>query len=129
MKFFKCKICGKVIEVLEDTGLPTICCGQEMMELIPCSTDGAHERHVPVFTQNGNTVHVKVGEDDHPMMQEHYIQWIAIESDRGFQRKNLKPGQKPMANFVLLQGEEVKAVYAYCNLHLLWMLNVDQSCC
>ena len=115
--------------MVEESGVPVVCCGDNMKEIIPNRVDGAFEKHVPVYEIKDNMVHVKVGEVDHPMTDEHYIQWIAIESDRGFQRKNLKPGQKPMANFVLLQGEEVKAVYAYCNLHLLWMLNVDQSCC
>ena len=91
------------------------------MEVIPVNTqDGAHEKHVPVYKVEGNIVSVKVGEVDHPMLEVHYIQWIALETNKGNQRKVLKPGDKPEAQFALLPGEEVVAVYEYCNLHGLY---------
>ena len=91
------------------------------MEEIPVNTqDGAHEKHVPVYEIEGNIVKVKVGEVDHPMLEAHYIQWIALETNKGNQRKVLKPGDAPKAEFALLPGEEVVAVYEFCNLHGLY---------
>ena len=91
------------------------------MEEIPVNTqDGAHEKHLPVYVVEGNIVKVKVGEVDHPMLDAHYIQWIALETNKGNQRKVLKPGEAPAAEFALLPGEEVVAVYEFCNLHGLY---------
>ena len=120
LKFFKCEHCGNIIEMVEDKGVPVVCCGQRMTELVAGTSDGAREKHVPVYEVNGNTVHVKVGEVAHPMIPEHYIEWIALQTKNGVQRKELKPGEKPEANFALCDGDEVVAVYAYCNLHGLW---------
>ena len=120
LKFFKCEHCGNIIEMVEDKGVPVVCCGQRMTELVAGTSDGAREKHVPVYEVNGNTVHVKVGEVAHPMIPEHYIEWIALQTKNGIQRKELKPGEKPEANFALCDGDEVVAVYAYCNLHGLW---------
>ena len=120
MKFFRCQICGKIIAIVNDRDVPTFCCGQEMVELVPNTQDGAREKHLPVVKIDGNIVTVEVGEVEHPMLDAHYIEWIAIQTDRGNQRKQLKPGQKPVAQFALLPGEEVIAVYEYCNLHGLY---------
>ncbi len=120
MKFWKCAICGKIIGMVKDTGVPTVCCGQPMSELIPGTTDGAQEKHVPVWTVEGNLVKVTVGEVEHPMLEKHFIEWIAVETDKGNQRKTLAPGDKPEAVFALLPGEKVLAVYEHCNLHGLW---------
>ena len=117
LKFFKCEHCGNIIEMVEDKGVPVVCCGQRMTELVAGTSDGAREKHVPVYEVNGNTVHVKVGEVAHPMIPEHYIEWIALQTKNGVQRKELKPGEKPEANFALCDDDEVAAVYAYCNLH------------
>ena len=84
------------------------------------SQDGAHEKHIPVYQVEGNVVHVTVGEVEHPMMDAHYIQWIALETNMGNQRKVLKPGQAPKADFALLPGEKVVRVVEYCNLHGLY---------
>ena len=120
MKFYKCSICGKIIAVVESRPTPTICCGQPMEELVANTQDGAHEKHIPIFEVKDGVVTVKVGEVTHPMMDAHYIQWIALETNMGNQRKTLKPGQEPEAQFALLPGEEVVAVYEYCNLHGLY---------
>lgn len=87
-------------------------------ELTVNTTDGAHEKHVPVIEQNGNTVNVKVGSVEHPSLPEHYIEWILLETEQGFQIHYLKPGMKPEAAF--LTNEKVIAAYEYCNLHGLW---------
>ena len=121
MRFFKCKICGKIIALVNDVSCcPTKCCGEPMEELIPNTLDGAHEKHIPVYKVEGNIVHVEVGEVLHPMMDAHYIEWIAIETNFGNQRKVLKPGDEPKADFALLEGEEVIRVVEHCNLHGLY---------
>jgi len=120
MKFFVCKVCGNLVEMIRESGAPMSCCGQNMTELIPGTSDGATEKHVPVCTVDGNKVTVTVGSVEHPMLEEHYIQWIVIETEKGVQRKNLKPGDKPCAEFILTEGDKVVGVYEYCNLHGLW---------
>ena len=120
MKFYKCEICGKIVTMVKETPVDTMCCGQAMRELVPGTTDGATEKHVPVYTLEGNTVKVKVGSVEHPMTDAHHIEWIAIETENGNQRKELKPGDKPEATFALVPRDKVKSVYEYCNLHGLW---------
>ena len=120
MKFYKCEICGKIVAMVKETPVDTVCCGQSMRELVPGTTDGATEKHVPVYTVEGNTVKVKVGSAEHPMTDAHHIEWIAIETENGNQRKELKAGDKPEATFALVPYDKVKSVYEYCNLHGLW---------
>ena len=120
-RFFKCNICGQIMTVVNDTNLPITCCQKDMEELVPNVTDGAKEKHVPMVKIDGNKVTIHVGSEDHPMTNEHYIQWISITTSCGVQRKELKPTDKPMAEFYLAEGEKVKAVYEYCNIHGLWM--------
>ena len=120
MRFYKCKKCGKVIAMLKGSPCPTMCCGEEMVELVPGTTDAAVEKHVPVCEVKDNKAYVTVGSVEHPMSEEHYIEWIAIQTKSGNQRKALKPGDAPKACFALLEDDEVEAVYAYCNLHSLF---------
>lgn len=121
MKFYKCEHCGNIIAMVKDAGVPVVCCGQKMAELIPNTEDAAQEKHVPVYEKKSNILEVTVGSVEHPMAEEHFIEWIALQTDKGNQRKVLKPGDAPKADFALLDGEEVQAIYAYCNLHGLWM--------
>lgn len=120
MKFLKCNVCGKIVAIVEDKPVPTMCCGQPMVELVANTSDGAYEKHLPVYEVKDRVVTVKVGEVTHPMTDAHYIQWIAIETNLGNQRKVLKPTDEPVAKFSLLPGEEVIAVFEYCNLHGLY---------
>ena len=120
MRFFKCLICGKIIAVVNERAIPTFCCGKEMVELVPNTEDGAYEKHIPVIEVNGNIVRVTVGEVEHPMVEAHYIEWIMLQTNKGNQRKVLKPGDKPVEEFALLPGEEVVAALEYCNLHGLY---------
>lgn len=119
-KFFICEHCGNIIAMVKDKGVPVMCCGQKMKELIPCSTDASVEKHVPVYTVNGNKVEVTVGSVEHPMTEEHYIEWVSLQTKSGNQRKALSPQQAPKVCFSICDGDEVVAVYAYCNLHGLW---------
>lgn len=119
-KFFICEHCGNIIAMVKDKGVPVMCCGQKMTELVPGTTDAAVEKHVPVYSVEGNTVNVVVGDVEHPMLEEHYIEWVSLQTKQGNQRKALKLGEKPEVCFALCEGDEVEAVYAYCNLHGLW---------
>ena len=120
MKFYRCEHCGNIISFVHSAGVPVMCCGQKMTELVPGTTDGAAEKHVPVVEVQGSTVQVKVGSVEHPMLPEHFIQFIAIETKHGSQIKYLQPGEKPQASFVLADGDQLVAAYEYCNLHGLW---------
>ena len=120
LKFYKCKHCGNIIAVVKASGAPISCCGEKMTEIVPSTTDAAAEKHVPVVEVKDGKVIVTVGEVAHPMAPEHYIEWIAISTDQGNQRKILEPGDKPMACFALCDSEKLEAAYAYCNLHGLW---------
>ena len=120
LKFYKCKHCGNIIAVVKASGTPISCCGEKMTEIVPGTADAAVEKHVPVVEIKDGKVIVTVGEVAHPMAPEHYIEWIAISTDQGNQRKILEPGDKPMACFALCDGENFEAAYAYCNLHGLW---------
>lgn len=120
LKFYSCEICGKIIAMVKDTGVPTICCGQPMKEIVPGSVDAAAEKHVPVVSSDGNIVTVEVGSVPHPMVEEHYIEWIVLSTKEGMQRKELNPGDEPKAEFALTDGDEVIGALAYCNLHSLW---------
>lgn len=119
-KFYICETCGNIIAKVKDSGVPVVCCGKPMKEIVPGTTDAAVEKHVPVYEVEGNIVRVKVGSVEHPMVEEHYIEWISLQTKQGNQRKILKPGDKPEVCFALCEGDEIEAVYAYCNLHSLW---------
>ena len=119
-KFYICEHCGKMVALVKESGVLVMCCGQKMTEIIPGTTDAAVGKHVPVYTVENNIVHVKVGEVEHPMTPEHFIEWVSIQTNQGNQRKALKPGDQPEICFALCDGDEVEAVYAYCNLHGLW---------
>lgn len=119
-KFFICEHCGNIIAMVKSAGVPVMCCGQKMTELVPNTTDAAGEKHVPVYEVKDGKVLVNVGSVEHPMTAEHSIEWVAIQTKQGVQRKALQPGQPPKVCFSLCEGDQVEAVYAYCNLHGLW---------
>ena len=125
MKIFKCMKCGKVIAILNSSSCGTFCCDTEMVELKANSVDAAVEKHVPVVEVIGSNVLVTVGDVEHPMTEEHYIEWIALSTKQGNQRKILKPGDAPKATFALVDGDEVVKAYAYCNLHGLWKTELN----
>jgi superoxide reductase len=118
-KFYRCPHCGNVIQKVVDKKVPVVCCGQKMQELVPGTVDASVEKHTPAVTVEENLVKVAVGSVAHPMAEEHFIQWIYLQTKAGGQRKALKPGDAPEAVFALADDEAV-AVYEYCNLHGLW---------
>lgn len=119
-KFYICEHCGNIIAMVKSSGVPVMCCGEKMKELIPGTTDAAVEKHVPVYEVKDNKVYVTVGSVEHPMIEAHYIEWVSVQTKFGNQRKVLKPGEEPKVCFAICEGDEVEAVYAYCNLHGLW---------
>ena len=120
MKFYICKHCGSVITKLTSSQVPVQCCGENMQPLEAGVTDAAVEKHVPVVTVEGNLVKVHVGSVTHPMTAEHLIQWVAVVTDRDALIHWSHPEEAPEAVFALAEGQQVKEVYAYCNLHGLW---------
>ena len=120
MKFYRCEHCGNIVTFVESAGVPVMCCGQKMTELVPGTVDASVEKHVPVVTVEGNLVKVAVGSVAHPMVEEHFIQWVAVETERDALIHWFHPGEAPEAVFALAPGQQVKAVYEYCNLHGLW---------
>ena len=119
MKFYVCEHCGNKVTFVEDKGVPVVCCGQKMTELVANTVDASQEKHVPVVEKESDKIVVKVGSVEHPMAEEHSIQWIVVETKQGSMIKYLKPGEKPEAEFNVAP-EDVVAVYEYCNLHGLW---------
>ena len=119
-KFYICEHCGNIIAMVKESGVPVVCCGQKMKKLIPGTTEASLEKHIPVYTKEGNKVKVVVGSVEHPMTPEHYIEWVSLQTKFGNQRKALKPGDEPKVCFSVCEDDEVEAVYAYCNLHSLW---------
>lgn len=104
-RFYVCRHCGNLVGMIHDAGVPLVCCG---------------EKHVPVISVEDGVVRVRVGSVDHPMLPEHSIQWIYLQTEKGGQRKALAPGDAPAASF-RLEDDKAVAAYAYCNLHGLWM--------
>lgn len=124
VKFFICKKCKNIVEVINASGVPMVCCGEPLTLLKPNTTDAAGEKHLPVVTVEGNIVTAAVGSVAHPMLPEHYITWVALETTEGLYRKELKPGSEPVAKFALTEGEKPVAAYEYCNLHGLWKTEI-----
>ncbi len=115
---YKCEICGHIVEILHSSGGTLVCCGEEMKHLIENTKEAATEKHIPVVSKLEDGIHVKVGEIEHPMLPEHFIEWIEVHTPTRVYRKNLKPGDKPEAIFKI--DEEIIFAREYCNLHGLW---------
>jgi superoxide reductase len=119
-KFYICRHCGNLIEMVHDAKVPMFCCGEKLEELVPNTVEASGEKHIPVVEVKGSQVHVNVGSVDHPMVSEHFIEWVHVETENGGYRKELHPESAPHVVFELGEDKPV-AVYAYCNLHGLWM--------
>ncbi len=124
MKFYQCKECGEIIAVRE--GGDADLTGKE--EIIANTVDAAKEKHVPVISREGQTVTVAVGSVLHPMTEEHHIAWILLETRNGEERKELKPGEEPVAQFYVAEDDEVIAAYEYCTLHGIWQAVPASDC-
>ena len=119
VKFYRCAHCGNIIHKIYDAGVPVVCCGQKMEEMVPNTVEASTEKHLPKVELEGKMLSVDVGSVSHPMEDKHFIEWVCVETEKGILRKHLNPGEEPKLHFDL--GEEkAVAVYAYCNLHGLW---------
>ena len=118
-KFYICRHCGNLIGMINNAGVPMVCCGEKMEALEPNTVEASGEKHIPVLKIENNTLTVDIGSVEHPMLDEHYIQWIYMETENGGMRKGLNPGNKPRSTFCIGDDKPL-AVYAYCNLHGLW---------
>ncbi len=119
-KFYVCEACGNMVGVVKASGVPLVCCGKPMKQVVAGEVEASVEKHIPVVTVNGNIVEVCVGSVAHPMTEDHFIEWVSLQTKHGNQRKVLTPNSEPKVTFSLLDGDEIEAVYAYCNLHGLW---------
>lgn len=115
---YKCEICGNIIEVVHSSGGTLECCKQPMNLLVENTVDASKEKHLPVVEKVDGGVLVKIGSVEHPMLDNHYIEWIEVITENQLYRKFLKPGEKPEAFFTI--DEEIISARAYCNLHGLW---------
>lgn len=123
IRFYVCEHCGNIVGMIHNAGVPMMCCGQKMTELVPNTVEASVEKHLPVVTFDGDLVKVEIGSTAHPMVEEHHIEWVYVQTDRGGQRKCLKVGEEPEVHFALCD-EKVVAVYAYCNIHGLWKTEI-----
>ena len=108
---------------INEGGCSPSCCGDPMAELAANTTDGAKEKHVPDVKVEDGVIKVQVGSVEHPMLDKHYIQFIAVDTEKGVQVKWLNPGEAPKAEFTLADDKAV-SVYEYCNLHGLWKADI-----
>ncbi|NLL63814.1 MAG: desulfoferrodoxin [Ruminococcaceae bacterium] len=122
-KFYICRHCGNLVGMINSSGVPIICCGEKMEALTPNTVEASGEKHLPAVTVKDGSVEVNIGSVDHPMIPEHYIEWVYLETENGGQRKALNPGYAPKTSFCLGNDKAI-AVYAYCNLHGLWKTEV-----
>ncbi|MBO5914637.1 MAG: desulfoferrodoxin [Clostridia bacterium] len=119
VKFYVCETCGNLVGMINESGVPMMCCGKKMQQIVPGTVEASKEKHIPVATLENGVLTVNVGSVDHPMTEEHLIEWVYVQTDRGGQRKVLNAGDAPNLTFVF-DDEKHLAVYAYCNLHGLW---------
>lgn len=117
-QIYKCNVCGNIVEMVHTGKGQLVCCGQTMVLMTPNTQEASHEKHVPVIEKTTVGVKVTIGSAIHPMVEEHYIEWIEIIVDGRVYRKYLSPGESPVAEFSI-KADNVQA-RAYCNIHLLW---------
>lgn len=122
MKFYRCKKCPNIVIKLSVGRCTPACCGELMDELQPNTVDAAVEKHIPVIVEENGEKYVVVGSVEHPMSEEHYIEWVVMEYENRYDIVKFNPGDAPKAK---ITNGEPKNVYAYCNLHGLWAQKQD----
>ena len=118
-RFYKCSHCGNISVLVVDKGVPVVCCGEKMTELVPNTAEASTEKHLPAITASANSISVQVGSVPHPMEDGHHIAFVYVQTEQGGQRKRIKLGAEPKCEFTFVDDKPV-AVYAFCNLHGLW---------
>ena len=121
MKFYICNHCGNIITKLTDSNVPVSCCGENMEELIPGTKEGATEKHKPVIVERDGKKYATVGSVEHPMTEDHYIEWIVVDYGDHYRVHHLRPGEEPTVK--ICNHCEPKDIFAYCNLHGLWKMD------
>ncbi|SMB78794.1 superoxide reductase [Desulfonispora thiosulfatigenes DSM 11270] len=121
VSFFRCEICGNIVELIKNGGGELVCCGQPMVKLEANTTEAAYEKHIPVVTKKDNQIHVDVSSVPHPMTEAHFIEWVVVVTDDTVERIALSPNDEP--KIVTCDKDDVE-VYAYCNLHGLWKADI-----
>lgn len=129
VRFYTCETCGNMIYMIKDSGVTPVCCGNEMREVKPSQEEMLTEKHLPVFKVYGRDVYVEVGSIHHPMVQDHYIEWVLLQTQKGMQLARLLPGETPKLCFSLCKGDKLEAVYAFCNIHGLWKTDATKAKC
>ncbi|MGN1399674.1 MAG: desulfoferrodoxin family protein [Erysipelotrichaceae bacterium] len=124
MKLFICQHCGNIAELIKDSSINPFCCGDKMTLLIPKEQDEGQEKHLPVVKIENSTVSIEVGSVAHPMLPNHYIAFIFLETDKAMYRVNLSSDDKPKCRFRINDDEKIMAVYSYCNIHGLWKTTI-----
>ena len=122
-RFFICSHCGNMVGLIQDEGIPLVCCGEEMTALVPNTVEASVEKHLPVVTVSDGSASIQIGSTLHPMGAPHHIAFVYVETERGGQRKSFRIGEEPKLSFAFIEDRPV-AVYAYCNLHGLWKTEV-----
>jgi len=122
-KFYLCEICGNMVGLIKDEGPPMSCCGDDMTELVPNTVEASTEKHLPAVNVIDDCISVSVGSVPHPMEDGHHITFVFMETARGGQRKRLDIGAAPAVTFLVSDDKPV-AVFAYCNLHGLWKVDL-----
>ena len=117
---YKCGVCGNIVMAIHEGAGDLVCCGQDMVLMAENTVDAAVEKHVPVWTRDGDKLTVKVGDVAHPMEEKHYIEWIEVQIGETVLTRMLKPGEAPEAEFCLCGMSGDITVREYCNIHGLW---------
>jgi len=120
MRFYQCRHCGNMISFHREVVPSVKCCGTAMLEMEPNTADASGEKHVPILDVHGREALVQVGKAEHPMTEEHHIEWVILETTRGYYKRYLQPEVPPEARFTLQKDEAVRSAYEYCNIHGLW---------
>ena len=117
VNYFKCPVCGNIIEVIDGNIDRIKCCGKELELLVANTIDASLEKHIPVYEINNNEIVVKVGDIIHPMEEKHYIMWVSLVTNDMVIRVELHPGDEPIVRFPYVKDS---IIYEYCNIHGLW---------
>ena len=120
-RFYSCRKCGTIVGLVEGSPTGLACDGEPLEMMRANSVDASREKHVPVVSVAESIVSVKIGSAEHPMTAAHHISWIYLQTQKGGQRRALTIDDKPEAKFALVDGDKPVAVFAYCNLHGLWV--------
>ena len=120
-EIYKCKVCGNIVEVLHSGPGELVCCGQKMDLLIEKKQEqGLEEKHLPIISQEDDNVKIQVGEIEHPMTNEHHIEWIEIQTKNKTIRRTLNFDEKPITSVSNIKLVDIERIRTYCNLHGLW---------